>query len=234
MMERHIEPEWLDELPEDDPHAQRSRRDLRRVNWVMGQGLILRRGLARAALPPPRVIVELGAGDGSLMLRLASRLRVDWPGVKVILLDRQPVVPRRTLDPFKSLGWEVEVIRADLFDWLAHPSEPEIGLMLANLVVHHFSPEQLKELFIRAAQTTQVFLACEPRRSAVALWGSRMLWTLGCNAVTRHDAVLSVRAGFAGQELSGLWPKDGAWSLEERPAGLFSHCFLAVRQNGQE
>lgn len=50
------------------------------------------------------------------------------------------------------------------------------------------------------------------------------------NAVTRADAVLSVRAGFRGAELQALWPAATArWSLAETRAGLFSHCFVASR-----
>jgi hypothetical protein len=52
------------------------------------------------------------------------------------------------------------------------------------------------------------------------------VWVLGCNAVTRHDAVVSVRAGFAGKELSAAWP-PGAWQLEERVAWPFTHLFVA-------
>jgi hypothetical protein len=231
-LKRRVESEWLDELPADNPRAQRSRRDLRRVNWVMGQGLIIRRVLSRTVVSPPRVLLELGAGDGRLMLHLARRLRTDWPGVKVILLDRQSLVTQQTLEAFASLGWEATVVTADLFDWLAHSSVREVDIMVMNLVIHHFSAEQLKGLFAQAAPCTRLFLACEPRRSAFASMGSRMLWALGCNDVTRHDAVLSVRAGFTGKELSGLWPADKRWRLEERAAGLFSHCFLAVKKNG--
>jgi hypothetical protein len=54
---------------------------------------------------------------------------------------------------------------------------------------------------------------------------------LGCNDVTRHDAVLSVRAGFTGSELSKLWPGGQEWEIEERPAGVFSHGFAALRHD---
>jgi hypothetical protein len=47
--------------------------------------------------------------------------------------------------------------------------------------------------------------------------------------VTRHDAVVSVRAGFADRELSALWPSGMTWTLRERARGLFSHCFVASR-----
>ena len=75
------------------------------------------------------------------------------------------------------------------------------------------------------------FVCCEPRRARLALVGSRLLGLIGCNAVTRHDALISVHAGFRGTELSDAWRAacgDG-WTLEERAAGPFSHVFGATR-----
>jgi hypothetical protein len=57
-----------------------------------------------------------------------------------------------------------------------------------------------------------------------------MLGAIGCNDVTRHDAVASVRAGFRDGQLSALWPA-GPWKLTERGAGLFSHLFVARRMS---
>ena len=74
------------------------------------------------------------------------------------------------------------------------------------------------------------FLACEPRRAWLALAGSHLLGVIGASAVTRADAVLSVHAGFRGQELTAVWPAAGvAWQVQESSAGLFSHCFRAAR-----
>ena len=56
------------------------------------------------------------------------------------------------------------------------------------------------------------------------------LFFLGCNDVTRHDAAVSVRAGFREAEISAVWP-SGPWSLREEARGLFSHLFVA-RRNG--
>ena len=72
-------------------------------------------------------------------------------------------------------------------------------------------------------------MACEPRRSAFALAGCRFLWAIGCNDVSRHDAVTSVRAGFSGRELSALWPEGREWQLVEGEAWPFSHTFVAHR-----
>jgi hypothetical protein len=89
---------------------------------------------------------------------------------------------------------------------------------------------RLIELFRGIAEVTETFIALEPRRSRLALTFSQQIWAIGCNRVSRHDAPVSVRAGFAGKELSLLWPRMGNWSLEERPVGLFSHLFMARRQ----
>jgi hypothetical protein len=59
-----------------------------------------------------------------------------------------------------------------------------------------------------------------------------LLGLIGCNDVTRHDAIVSVRAGFRNQELTGLWPDRAVWTLQEHAYGLFSHYFVAIRRDG--
>src|SRR5215510_8482946 len=44
-MQRVIEPEWLDELRPENPRALHSRRDLRRINWLMGHVGIMQMAL---------------------------------------------------------------------------------------------------------------------------------------------------------------------------------------------
>src|SRR5882672_5641113 len=94
---RIIEPEWLDELSPDDLRAIRSRHDLRRINEIMGHAGFFTRGLSDLFnRRSPRRIVEIGAGDGTLMLQLAQRMASHWPGVEVTLLDLHPVVSAET------------------------------------------------------------------------------------------------------------------------------------------
>ena len=99
-------------MPADDPRAVRSRRDLVRVNGWMGQAGVMARALAAYAGPdpPPRRLLDLGAGDGAFMLRIARRLAPRWPGVTAILLDRQDIVGRQTRAAFAALGWNVGMI----------------------------------------------------------------------------------------------------------------------------
>ena len=224
---RRIEPEWLDELPADDPRALRARRELTRVNWLMMQVSIMTRSLWEHALHPPRLLLDLGAGDGTFMLRVARRIARRWPDVTVILLDRQNAVRSDTLEGFRSLSWKVETVSDDVFHFLQRTRLSDIDIVTSNLFLHHFTDERLVSLFEHLRQLAGLFIACEPRRNVAAAMGSRLLWAVGCSDVTRHDALASVNAGFAALELSTLWPRDDFWEIREGSAGLFSHVFVA-------
>jgi len=241
MMHRVVAAEVLDGLPQDDARARRSRRDLRRVHRAMGtRAIILRElramGLARLELEPLRVL-EIGAGDGSLMLGVAQSLAGAWPKVALTLLDRQALLTPATVASYQEVGWTAVAEVGDVLDWAARDVDaPALtapqrwDLIVANLFLHHFEGAQLTRLLQAVAQKSDRLLACEPRRDWLALAGSHLTGLIGANAVTREDAVLSVYAGFTGHELSALWPvQSEPWRIQERAAGLFSHCFCAER-----
>jgi hypothetical protein len=228
---RRIEPEWLDELPADDPRARASREDLKRLNAIMGNARRMARALAGAWDDEgANQILELGAGDGYHLLQVARCLyRSRKAKAAATLVDRHLLLQPETRAGFDRLGWPITAIEADLFQSLESPAAGSREVVVANLVLHHFEVPQLTRLFQLVAQTGRQFVAVEPRRSRLALCFSRCVGAIGCHPVTRHDAMVSVRAGFNGQELSGLWPRGGGWTLSERRAGWFSHLFVAQR-----
>jgi len=275
---RTLHPELLDTLPADHPDAIGSRRDLRRLNTLMGHDGIIATSLEEIfPNQPPSSIVEIGAGDGQLLLRVARRMHPrHWiesqriphpetttkvlplpegegrgegkgrsvstaisnpsvrsasaaPAVDVLFIDRQNLLRDETKAQFATLNWRVHSIESDIFHWLNDPStQPDV--VLANLVLHHFTDSQLTLLFSEIAKRADAFIAVEPRRSRWPLFCTRLLGLIGCNAVTRHDAPVSVRAGFNGRELSALWPHNNEWELTEQRAGWFSHQFVARRR----
>lgn len=229
-LSRLVRPETLDHLAESDPRAIRSRNDLRRINRIMGTRGIMLKMLLSTGGPQPRRIIELGAGDGTLMLGLARKLAGQWPGVHLTVLDRQNLLSQQTMDGFHQLGWQVELVMADVLEWASTPADKTWDIALCNLFLHHFD-DQLPALLQAISQRTQTFIACEPRRARLPLIASHLVGCIGANAVTREDAVLSVHAGFRDAELSGLWPDPGRWQLAEYSAGFFSHCLLATRKH---
>lgn len=234
MYTRCVEPELLDQLPATHRDAIRARADLARLNAVLGHARIVARVLRATGWPNPGTparLVDLGGGDGAFLSRVATCLPPAWGGVRATLVDRQAVPLDRARRELAAAGWELQVTQADVFAWLAELRPPEPQVMVANLFLHHFQAPALGELLERIADRSDVFIAVEPRRSRSRWLASGLVGLLGCNAVTRHDARLSVRAGFAGDELSRQWPTAGPWRLVERRAGIFSHLFVA-RKSG--
>ncbi len=237
---RTVSAEELDSLAADDPRAQRARRDLRRVNWLMRTRDILIDALrstasdARRSSGAPLRLLELGAGDGSLLLAVAKKTARTWPPVELTLLDRLSLVDTATCAAFGRVGWRAHPLAMDVLVWATTAPAaraPRCDAIVTNLFLHHFADQQLHELLSAIAARCDLFVACEPRRAVLPLAGSHLLGFVGASRLTRADAVLSVRAGFAQREISQLWSKvPGEWDVQEQAAGLFAHCFRAARR----
>lgn len=234
-LSRVVAPETLDGLAAADPSAQRSRRDLQRVHRFMGTVSIVAKALRRCEgfrRPGPFRILELGAGDGTLMLRVARAIGPVDARVELTLLDRLALVDESTIKGYARAGWRTDVVTADVLEWSEAPTDdaPRRDLIVANLFLHHFEGAALTSVLHAAGLRSDHLYACEPRRSRVALTAAHLTGLIGANAVTREDAVLSVHAGFRDDELTKAWTSATAgWTVREYGAGPFSHCFDARR-----
>ena len=178
----------------------------------------------------PRSIVELGAGDGSLLLRLAAAVRPRWRDVKLTLLDRQPIVSSDTVESYRRYGWDVTTVCEDALIWARQPAHQYYDLTVATLFLHHFKDLELRELLRGVVSQSRAFIAIEPRRGMLAKVGSRLVGLLGTNSVTREDAVKSVDAGFTNEEITAAWPStDKRWWTQEFLVLPFSHGFVAAQ-----
>jgi len=226
---RLLTPELLDTLPPEDPAARASRRDLQRLHPILGQiRLWTRWFLQNFPHRPPDSLVDLGAGDGSLLTTVLLRT---YPkgghGTRIFFVDRQPVVPDSTLTHLHRRNWLPTVVTADVSAWVEEG--PPVSSVVTNLFLHHLDQPGIERLFSTLAAKTALFAAAEPRRSLLARWGARALGLLGCHSVTRHDARVSVEAGFKEKELGNLWPSRPGWFLEEHGVGPFTHFFSAAK-----
>jgi len=209
---RVLEAELLDGLPAGDARARHSRRDLRKLNWTMGHRRVMKRMMQRAVF---ETLIDLGSGDGQFAVSVVGNLR---RRVHLVLVDQQRV-------PSAPEG----LVVSDVMEFLRALDRKAKTAIMANLFLHHFTEESLRELFVEASEKADYLFACEPRRSPLSLAAIRLLPLIGCNAVTRHDAAASIRAGFLGQELTALWPRETHWKVTERECGFGSHCFMAAR-----
>ena len=185
-MPRVIQPELLDSLPPDDPDAQHSRRDLRRINTLMGNHRWLARVLP-ALLEPGERALELGAGSGELGMRLHRA------GIAVDGLDLCPAPPHWP----RERPWH----RADLRSFGGYG---DYAVVFGGLIFHHLCDAELRALGAAFPAGVRTVVAAEPARSGHAQRLFRWFAPLfGANRVTMHDADVSIAAGFQGLELPG-------------------------------
>lgn len=213
MIHRLVIPEILDHLPADDPAAQRSRRDLRRINWLMGNERWISRALRKFPEAAQRGITEIGVGTGELTKRLAR----EFPKCDVSAYDLAPRPAH--LEP--RVAW----LQGDVF---ATPPPPPGGVIIANLFLHHFENESLMTLG-RWLKDCDVALFNEPDRARMPHLLGRFMhpWI---NHVTRHDMHVSIDAGFGpGEITAALEMKPSHWKIEETSSWRGGRRVLAWR-----
>jgi hypothetical protein len=102
------------------------------------------------------------------------------------------------------------------------------GVVVANLFLHHFKDEQLAKMG-RMLERCEVICVSEPWRSRLALLEGRLLYPF-VNGVTRHDMMVSIRAGFRRGELPRLLGVGEAWEVREQCTKLGACRMLAWKK----
>jgi 2-polyprenyl-3-methyl-5-hydroxy-6-metoxy-1,4-benzoquinol methylase len=169
------------------------------------------RAAAAHALPGGR-IVELGAGDGHLCTALERR------GFSVTGCDR--IARPRGLP--ERVAWKA----GDIMDTL-----PGLrgDVAVAVLFLHHFEEAALAAIghCLRTGFETLVF--CEPHRHPLALAEGALLLPFVSRA-TRHDMMVSLRAGFRPGEMSELLGlRTAEWEWQETTTLLGAIRMIARR-----
>jgi hypothetical protein len=199
MKTRVVRPEILDRLPADDPLANRSRRDLRRINFLMGNERWILRSVGSFPAAASRGIVEIGAGGGALVSKLAAR----FPNAPLTACD---LVPRPA-----ALDGRVAWREGDI---LCGEAALGGGILVANLFLHHFDGDRLG-LLGKLSDGFDVVVFSEPDRGILPHALGFLMWPF-INRVTRHDMHVSIHAGFATGEMPQLLGLDPAkWRFEE-------------------
>ena len=207
--ERLVQAEILDTIDEEDPGAQSSRKDLRRLNTLMGSYSWFAR-LIRALDSRPGIL-ELGPGCGELG-RILHRKGICPAGHYrgVDLCQRPDAWPQ-------SWQWSREDIKHVSLD----PSEK---LIIGNLVLHHFTDKELNEIgrHLQTYATTMIFN--EPARYRFHQKQLKFLRIAGLHPITRHDGHVSIHAGFREEELPHalkLDPSQWNWVCNETLRGCY-------------
>jgi len=216
MRDRRVVAELLDRLPTDDPAAIRSRGDLRRINFLMGNQHWVLRVLERFPQAVARGVSELGAGDGALAVKIARR----HPACRVLAHDLAPA-PELPVDVASRINWR----RGDVID----DPPADGGVLVANLFLHHFEGPELRRIGGMCGKF-ELLVFNEPDRSRrAALLGTLLLPFV--NHVTRHDMRASIHAGFRRGEIPALLDLDpGVWRWRETSSSRGARRVVAWRE----
>ncbi len=216
LWQRDVQPELLETLPHDHPDALRSRQDLLLVNAVMGNHRWIARMIRHHAAPGWQ-ITEIGAGDGALPMQLAKK------GLcRTADLHAFDLAPRPATWPADAAWTQGDLFARQL---------PASQVLLANLFLHHFQPDQLRTLGARISPETRLVLAAEPARYRIHTILGRALCVLArFHPVTRYDMQVSIRAGFRQHELPEALGLDNGWEITVQETLLGGYRMMARRR----
>jgi len=107
---------------------------------MRARGLDVLVELVELLVPADAVVLDLGAGPGSLADRLLARL----PAARCVAVDADPVMlelGRRVHGDGGRLRW----VEADLLEggWRAAVDEPRVDAVVSSAVLHYLSPDEL-------------------------------------------------------------------------------------------
>lgn len=215
-MLRNVQPELLDTLPPDAAAARASRRDLRWINLLMGNFGWMEARVGELGCRERRLL-EIGAGDGVLARRLQARFNLtDYSAI-----DWAP----------QPAHWPAPAVWLT-GDLLTAPALDSAEVLLANLILHHFTDLQLQQFGQRIQRSgVRHILANEPCRRR---WHKAQLLAgrlIGFNGVTWHDGCVSIDAGFRQQELPALLGlRESEWQIDCQESWLGGYRMEARRR----
>lgn len=203
--QRTNEKEWIDLGP--DYYSQTEYQDclnkLFRVNKLLGIFRRCRQLLKQ--FPPESQILDIGCGGGLFLLNLSNY----FPKMKMHGLDINPVAiaqAQKTLAAYQQNNKAHHVS----FELQTHPvlvgADNSVDVLLATLVCHHLTNEELIHFFQQALrQTRKAVVIYDLHRHPIAYWFYKYISPfLFRNRLITHDGLLSIRRSFTKKEFIKL------------------------------
>ncbi len=204
--------ELLDD-PRADPLAvERELKDITRLNALFGgtravvealEPLFQRScGVQRATCDVEWTLLDIGTGLGDIPRAAALAARRHGITLRLVGLDVNPTAARSA----RHAAHDVPLAPV-LGDGGAPPFRSRsVDIVIASQVLHHLAPEvAVRWIATFAALARRAVVVADLRRSRLAMTGVWLAsFPLGFGAVTRHDAVLSLRRGYTREEMNAM------------------------------
>jgi 2-polyprenyl-3-methyl-5-hydroxy-6-metoxy-1,4-benzoquinol methylase len=210
---RSYQAELMDDLEGGGPEMARTLDELETINTLLGGYNVVTDAIKHIIKKhklqgKPLEIADLGCGGGD-MLRVLAR----WGRKNKLQLNLTGIDANNFIVEYagaKSAGFpEVNYRVQDIFS--NEFSEKQYDIILCSLFCHHFTDEQLIDLFSRIKKQARVgVIINDLHRHWFAYYAIKYLTqVLSRSTLIRNDAPLSVARAFKRDEMAGLLQRAG-------------------------
>lgn len=197
--------EIMDDLNCSGEVVHQTLRELEFINRTLGGNAVTMSGVKRLLpknLSNPVKIMDLGCGGGDMLTLLKSHLKIHGCCKGI---DANPNIVQYARQ--HNGATDVEFQTMDIFsDAFKHET---CDIAIATLFLHHFSNQQLIEIFSRLKQQAQVGIVVNDlHRHPLAYYSIKVLTRFfSKSSMVKFDAPLSVLRGFSRKELESILQK---------------------------
>lgn len=209
---RSQESELMDDLDCKGEVVDQTLRELDVINRWLGGNHVTIDGVAKLVeekdKATPITIADLGCGGGEMVRLLAAWSRREQRKLRLVGIDANPTIIRFA----EAAGRQDPDIIFKVMNVMSNEYKIEkYDIVVATLFMHHFTTEQLVELFrTMKRQTTVGFVINDIHRHFISYYAIRFLTHMfSRSAMVKYDAPLSVRRAFTRRELEDILRLSG-------------------------
>lgn len=197
---RSAELEIMDDLDCHGEVVDQTLRELEIINRLLGGDKVTLDGINRLIKKDRSyTIADIGCGGGDLAMKIGKQNN----NVKVVGIDANPNIVAFAKRQYPGIEFHTLDVFSDEF------RKREYDIITATLFVHHFSDEQLIELF-RSFNARVGVVINDIHRHSLSYYSIKFLTKLfSKSAMVKFDAPLSVRRAFKRKELVTILDKAG-------------------------
>jgi SAM-dependent methyltransferase len=195
---RHRGFEHLDDPRTEPALRERSLRDVRRANLVLGGAHALRSEIDRLlpSLGASATVLDVGTGLGDIPAGVRRRAQRRGVRLTTFGIDEAETLARVTRGLLDGSAC-ADARRLPFAD-------SSVDVVICSQLLHHFEDDHIPAVLRELQRVAlRAVIVSDIRRSWIAAAGFWLVsWPLGFHGVTRHDGVVSVLRGFTPRELS--------------------------------
>jgi 2-polyprenyl-3-methyl-5-hydroxy-6-metoxy-1,4-benzoquinol methylase len=215
--ERSTGLEIMDDLEFHEEVVFRTLRELDFINQWLGGNAVTMRGVEKLwksiPIEQPISIADLGCGSGEMLRLIAKSAHHQQRIVELMGIDANPHIveyARTHSEDSNTIRFEALNIFSEEF------SAQNFDLIIATLFLHHFSNQELINLFIALKKQARVGIVVNDiHRHPFAYYSIKWLTSLfSRSSMVKYDAPLSVLRAFKRKELASVLEKAGIKNYE--------------------